>query len=127
MKPALVFTVYGNPLPKQSTRFDGRGHAHTDPRITAWARCVEWAAQQAVMEYPNWQMFEGDIVVCAEFVRGNKKRVDLDNLFKNLADPLNGLVWKDDSLIVDLHIKKSYDAGSPRINVMIFEKHSENV
>jgi Holliday junction resolvase RusA-like endonuclease len=121
-KPALVFTVTGNPIPKQSTRFDGKGHAHTDPRITAWSNSMAWAAQQAIMQYPGWEIFTGDVVVVAEFVRGNKMRVDLDNLFKCLADSLNGIVWEDDKQIIDLHITKSFDKDNPHIRVMIFEK-----
>lgn len=47
--------------------------------------------------------------------RGSFKvsKPDSDNLAKPILDALNGVIWKDDSLIVDLHIIKQYvDATS---------------
>lgn len=39
-------------------------------------------------------------------------RPDLDNLFKALTDSLNGLIWEDDSQIVQFEAKKTYESGS---------------
>jgi Holliday junction resolvase RusA-like endonuclease len=36
------------------------------------------------------------------------KRPDLDNLLKGFLDSGNGILWVDDSQIVDLYIKKRY-------------------
>ena len=36
----------------------------------------------------------------------DKRRRDIDGFLKSLLDSLNGIVWKDDNQIVELHIKK---------------------
>lgn len=48
------------------------------------------------------------------------KRPDLDNYIKLTKDALNGILWTDDSLIVELIASKYYDV-IPRIEMMIEE------
>ena len=45
---------------------------------------------------------------------------DADNLFKSL-DALNGLLWVDDSIITDLHIRKRYTAELARTEIIVKE------
>ena len=47
------------------------------------------------------------------------KKPDADNIAKVVCDALNGVAYKDDTQIVSLHIKKSYTADEPRVEVMI--------
>jgi len=47
------------------------------------------------------------------------KRPDIDNLIKPVKDALNGLVFKDDSLIYKIRARKVY--GNPKIIVKIKE------
>lgn len=49
------------------------------------------------------------------------KKPDIDNLAKSVLDGLNGIVWKDDSQIVSLHITKVYASGSG-VDVLIKEE-----
>ncbi len=46
---------------------------------------------------------------------------DIDNYNKLLLDALTGLVWEDDSLIMELVIRKGLDKANPRIEVEIQE------
>lgn len=49
-------------------------------------------------------------------------RPDGDNFAKGLLDALNGIVWKDDSQIVDLTIAKRYcDGPIGRIELSVYE------
>jgi Holliday junction resolvase RusA-like endonuclease len=43
---------------------------------------------------------------------------DADNISKGVCDPLNKLIWRDDSRIVDLHVHKFY-ADEPSTHVLI--------
>ena len=43
---------------------------------------------------------------------------DIDNVAKAILDALNGVVYKDDNQIVELHIKKLY-SDEPRVIVKI--------
>lgn len=45
---------------------------------------------------------------------------DVTNIAKGIEDALNGLIYKDDSQIVDLHISKYY-SENPRVEVEIRE------
>jgi Holliday junction resolvase RusA-like endonuclease len=46
------------------------------------------------------------------------KRPDIDNLYKLAADALNGVVYRDDALIVEANIRKVY-SGEPKIVITV--------
>jgi Holliday junction resolvase RusA-like endonuclease len=48
------------------------------------------------------------------------KKPDLDNLAKGVMDAFNGLIYKDDSQIVEMHLTKVYDVKTG-IDVLIKE------
>ena len=48
------------------------------------------------------------------------KRIDLDNVYKSITDAMNGIVYLDDSQIVEAHIKKVY-AEESGANIMVQE------
>lgn len=43
---------------------------------------------------------------------------DVDNVVKAIGDGLNGVVWKDDSQVTDLIVRKRY-AEKPQVRVMV--------
>lgn len=45
---------------------------------------------------------------------------DLDNYVKSTLDALNGILWTDDALIVDLHAHKYY-SDDPHIEITVTE------
>ena len=47
------------------------------------------------------------------------KRPDLDNIIKIVKDALNGIAWKDDSQVVELHGYKQY-SQTPRLEIYIY-------
>lgn len=49
------------------------------------------------------------------------KRIDLDNCYKSITDAMNGIVYLDDSQIVEAHIHKCY-AEEPGANIMVQER-----
>jgi Holliday junction resolvase RusA-like endonuclease len=48
------------------------------------------------------------------------KRIDIDNVYKSITDAMNGIVYLDDSQIVEAHIKKVY-AEESGANIMVQE------
>lgn len=53
---------------------------------------------------------------------------DLDNLCKNAFDACNGVLWKDDALIFEMHASKIYDyTGHSRIEIdlQLFEPNNK--
>lgn len=48
-------------------------------------------------------------------------RPDIDNLFKGVTDSLNGIIWKDDSLICEVGRQRKIYGEVPRIEIEIEE------
>lgn len=57
---------------------------------------------------------------CLSGLEKHQKRPDLDNLTKGVMDAFNGLIYKDDSQIVEMHLTKVYDVKAG-IDVLIKE------
>lgn len=51
---------------------------------------------------------------------------DLDNVLKAVGDALNGVVYEDDSQIIDCHIRKAY-AETPRVEVFISSELQQEI
>lgn len=50
---------------------------------------------------------------------GTRRTTDVDNFNKLVLDAMTGIVYEDDSQIVELTIRKGYDKENPRIEVDI--------
>jgi len=46
---------------------------------------------------------------------------DADNALKALLDALNGLLWLDDSQIVEIHLWRRDDKARPRVELLVEE------
>ena len=103
MTDLIIFLVDGNPVPKQSTRFDGRGHAHTDPRVKAWQDIVSLRAKEAMQ---TREIIKGQVAVRLVFVLKTHRPMDCDNLSKGVLDAIKNIVFEDDSEVFNLHIVK---------------------
>lgn len=116
----MIFTILGKPVPKQRPRFS-KGHAYTPKKTVDYERYVQDCFRSS-MGLKMAGMIEITIDVYMKIPKSAKKereemligkirptkRPDLDNLYKGLTDPLNGLAYDDDSQIVDGHIRKWY-------------------
>ena len=63
----------------------------------------------------------GDIQIWIEIFFGTKRKCDWDNFHKLSMDALTGIVWEDDSQIVEATVVKLYDKENPRIEITIKE------
>jgi Holliday junction resolvase RusA-like endonuclease len=59
--------------------------------------------------------------VDATFYYSDKRRRDLDGHLKLLLDSLNGIVYRDDSQIFEINIRKVLGAVSPMTEVILTE------
>lgn len=57
---------------------------------------------------------------CLEGLESPIKRPDLDNYAKSILDAMNEVVYKDDSQVISLHIKKIY-AADPGVDILVRE------
>lgn len=49
------------------------------------------------------------------------KRGDLDNYTKVMFDALKGLVWLDDSQVIEIHSFRDDDKINPRVEFLVYE------
>lgn len=65
------------------------------------------------------KILEGDVRLSIELYHGTKRKSDIDNFNKILLDSMTGIVYEDDSQIVEMNTKKFYDKENPRIEIII--------
>ncbi len=91
-------------------------------------RIVYMSSQgKSIKEGYQWEMksqYKGKtlsepISVVAEFYFKDNLRRDVDNFNKLVLDAGSGLLWKDDSQIQELVIRKFIDKSNPRVELII--------
>jgi hypothetical protein len=138
MTLVVTFTVDGNPVPKSRPRFARRGQfvqTYTDAKTIDYETQVAMKARLAIGAS---EPLQGALTVFlylryavpASYSKKRKeaclaglefpKRIDIDNVYKSITDAMNGIVYLDDSQIVEAHIKKVY-AEESGANIMVQE------
>ena len=137
----VVFKVEGTPIPKGRPRFAKRGsfvQTYTDSKTFTYEQIVGFAAKQAM---GSTQPIEGAITLylyirlpvpksyskkatadCLSGLVRPTKKSDIDNFTKSLMDGMNEIVYKDDSQVVDLHVRKIY-SDEPGVDVCVMEEY----
>ena len=115
MTEHVRFFVSGVPVPKQSFRM-GKGHGYTDPRVAAWAAAVQSEAMRYIQN-----KIPGNVFVKMNFYMPNNRRVDLDNLSKNVLDSVKDICFEDDCMVTKLLLTKSVCPTTPGVLVTIKE------
>lgn len=75
----------------------------------------QWQAKSQYRKKP----MKGELEVWTTLYLKTKRKADIDNFNKIYFDSLSGIVWEDDSQIVEHHVSKRYDANNPRIEVEV--------
>lgn len=101
----LSMTVTGDPLSKQRPRWNRKTHTmytpsetrHREEGIAALARL---ANRELVVDS------QGLFSLRVGFHLGSQQRRDVDNMLKLISDALTGVVWADDSQVVEMFAYK---------------------
>jgi crossover junction endodeoxyribonuclease RusA len=121
MTRELTFTVPGPPRGKERPRLGKHGNTYTPDRTRSYEGAVRVHALAAAMR-ASWRL-NGDarysLTVFAYLP--NRRRVDLDNIGKAIADSMNALIYRDDSQIDEWHLFKAVDPSQPRVFVTVRE------
>ena len=134
----LTFPVPGQPQGKGRPRVGKIGtHARlfTPAKTVAYEGLVAHAAQVAMAgrsplqsavgckvfidcQVPaSWSHKKQRMAVAGEILPESKP--DADNVVKAIFDGLNGVLWRDDVLVVDLRVRKRY-AATPCVRVEVW-------
>ena len=144
----IEFTVNSIPVAQPRQRhsvmnFGGksvvRNYTPKNDPVNAFKAAVQLAASQAYQGKPLDEPLQMSVVMVFPRNKGlmwktkpmprlpKDTKPDWDNLGKSLCDALNGLLYRDDSLIYDAHIVKIIAAGDeqPHVRVRIRRWNSE--
>ena len=134
----ITLTIPGQPQGKGRPRIGKIGaHARmfTPAATVAYEGLVAHAAQQAMQGRPlfdaavgvnlfidaavppSWSQKKQRMALAGEVLPTTKP--DADNVVKAIFDGLNGVLWRDDVLVVDLRVRKRY-AATPCVRVEVW-------
>jgi Holliday junction resolvase RusA-like endonuclease len=125
------FTVEGNPVGKQRARYAKRGNfvqTYTPDKTRNYESLIKEAAIEAMgssepLETPVTlylyirapipkSLPKKRIEACLNGLEKPIKKPDASNVLKSVEDAMNGVVYKDDSQIVNIHVSKVYSSVS---------------
>lgn len=92
-----------------------RGRTHRSHEANDYRDYVTLLCRTAGIE-----PLEGEIAVRVAFYRPSR-RFDLDNVFKQLFDALQGVAYHNDSQIVAIHATRHDDRECPRVEIEVLE------
>jgi Holliday junction resolvase RusA-like endonuclease len=136
MPDVVKFTVYGIARPKGSTRAFMRPGMKF-PIVTSDNKSVkgwEESVRAALQQHAAGVFFDGPVIVRIAFDLPKPKSLakksvqhvkkpDLDKLARGSLDAMKGVLWTDDSQVIELHVKKRYALMQPCAYVEV-EPHS---
>jgi Holliday junction resolvase RusA-like endonuclease len=127
----IEFFIPGEPQARQSVHFDprrkGKKGYHKDDRAAAWLSTCRIYANCNGPSIPFAGPIRMIITIWRSPPKGKHhdypiKRPDLTNYIKPLEDIFNGVIWNDDSQVVELIAKKLFiNHGKVGICVQIWE------
>jgi Holliday junction resolvase RusA-like endonuclease len=118
----IKFVVPGIPVAKGRPRFTRRGNCFTPKKTESYENQVKYAFLNA---YPNRPpIIDKPVSLTIEAIfpipksakvndRVKTTRPDLDNIIKIVGDALNGIVWRDDSIVWRVVAEKIECRGNP--------------
>ncbi|UHL93202.1 RusA family crossover junction endodeoxyribonuclease [Ligilactobacillus salivarius] len=137
----MILTFNIEPQQQERPRATGRGRfirVYDPPKTAKFKRELKQLATEVYHDAP----LEGEIYLKVAFYRKIQKSIskkehdrrasgehrpivkaDLSNYLKSFEDALNGILWKDDAMIVHEEIDKYY-SDNPRIEVEIYAKET---
>jgi len=132
----IEITISGEPVPMSRPRVAVRGKfatAYYPKNVQAYKELVRLQVRAQYKKAPLSQPLRVDVRIYRSIQKSGSKRLkmdkqngvvrptgkpDVDNYFKAVTDPMNGIVWNDDGQIVEATISKFY-SDDPRAEVIV--------
>jgi Holliday junction resolvase RusA-like endonuclease len=122
--PKVVFEVSGEPVPKGRPRMTKTGHVYTPKKTATYERKVALLATIA-RQGAHRKPFTGPVGISAVFRFGTKRRIDIDNVLKAVLDSLNGILYEDDSQVMEIQVRKVMGSDEPGAHIVVTELNWE--
>ena len=139
----IKLVIYGEPVPQGRPKFARIGnhvHAYDPQKSKNYKQLVRYWVTQQLKKIEGFKPLENALYVDITFWLSipsswsKKKRIeaanglirpisknDIDNLYKCVTDGATGLLWVDDGIITDAHIRKRYTAELARTEIIVKE------
>lgn len=132
----LEFTIEGKVQPQQRPRFSRQGgfvKTYDPPESAKYKKYVaeiaEQHKQEELISSPIKLTTDVYIEIPKSYTKKKRQQIesgelmhikkpDVDNLVKGIKDGITGVLWTDDSLIVELTVRKHY-SDNPRAEIVI--------
>ncbi len=111
----LDLVVEGEPVPQGRVRVTRQG-TYMPAKTRHATHAIGWEMKERVA-VPT----EDLVVVEATFFLGNRRKCDLDNLWKLVSDAGNKIVWIDDAQIIEVLMRKWVDKDRPRTELRVWK------
>ena len=108
------FRVAGKVQPKQRPRRSSNGRWYTPSGTADYEERVAWYARGAGV-----RCIDGPVRLEIDIYWPDRRRRDLDNGGKSIADALNGIAYEDDYQIVEKRLTKRLDRDNPRAEIVV--------
>lgn len=119
MAETLSFVVPGSPVPWQrASRGNGKTFVPAESKAyRAHAALMAMAALSERRASGSWELpTQAEYALSLSVVFPDRRRRDLSNVVKQLEDAWNGILYRDDSQIAELHVTREY-GDRPRVEV----------
>lgn len=120
MSKSITFTL---PMPPSSNRY-WRTVAYTSKRTNRPAAAIfvsdeaEKYKKEVARQARGQMMIQSEVILTVKVFR-EQRSGDLDNRLKVLCDALQGVVYANDSQIVEIHAFRFEDKKNPRVEVEV--------
>lgn len=105
-----MITIEGNPI-SVNALYRGRRF------LTNEGKAMKMTYRTVIWRQWKQKPIEGPVEIIIRLFFKNKKRRDIDGPLKALLDAMTGIVYEDDSQIMDLHVHRSI--GEPRVEISV--------
>ena len=119
-----IFSIFIPMRPKGKGRHRTmlNGHSYPDPETVKAEQLIQLHVGQVWRQAPLEEPVDLDVIAWFERPKSKPKKLqhmtskpDWDNLGKTIGDALNGILWRDDSVIVGGSVRKRYcDVAHPQ-------------
>jgi Holliday junction resolvase RusA-like endonuclease len=116
----LDLQIPGEPVPWERAGRTRGGRSFTKPKTAAQQNLIGLLARERCKE-PT----ADPVIVELDFFMGNRRRIDGDNCQKLVWDSLTGIVWDDDSQVVEWYGHKHVDKLFPRTELRVWRTVGE--
>lgn len=114
-RESISLTLLGNPVSVNSLYRNFRGRSILSQRGREIKEDYGWQLRTQYRGEPLKLPVEVDITL----YYGDLRKRDIDNPLKVILDALKGIVFEDDSQVVDMYVHKRFDKQSARIEIIV--------